>query len=668
LVFELPDSGWESFARREPYFAVLTSPEFLRANLTAETERAFFAGGEEYVAWMRRVIDERLVPEFAPLSTLEYGCGVGRLALPFAGRPGRVTAVDRSPAMLDAARHEAERRGVRHIEFLTPRELFTPAVDPGGRRPAFDLVNCYGVLQRLRPADGVALLQQLVALIAPGGVGVFQVPFRSTTSRLVELSRWMRQSVPGVNAVANLMRGKPPGDPFMASHTYDLNDVFRSLYSASAGAMHVVFERQEGFAAAIVFVQVPSGRSRRALTVSGDAGPAAIDVRKMIATTSIDDLNRTAEAYFASLTDWNHHLAKPFNNPDETPTLLLDVAMLLQGLRLTAGTRVLEFGAGTGWLSRFLTQLGCRVTLLDVSPTALRIARELYERHPVIGERPTPVFLSFDGRRIDLPDASVDRIVSFHAFHHATNPDAMLEEFSRVLAPGGIAAFAEPGPRHAERPQSQFEMRTYGVVENNVDVHAIWRKARACGFTDLKLVVSHAPPFHVSLEEYEDLLAAGPTLDRWDASTRGVLRHVRNFFLYKGTPAPTDSRSTVGLRCAIHAELTSPPGSQPLVVDATVKNTGEALWLAPGIEVGAVELGAHLYDEAGTLLAFDFRWEHLVEPLRDIQPGEVVTCRMTLPRLAPGRYVVEVDCVSSRVAWFAQLGAQPVRIPVEVTL
>jgi hypothetical protein len=40
---------------------------------------------------------------------------------------------------------------------------------------------------------------------------------------------------------------------------------------------------------------------------------------------------------------------------------------------------------------------------------------------------------------------------------------------------------------------------------------------------------------------------------------------------------------------------------------------------------------------------------------------------MTLPHLAPGRYVVEVDCVSSRVAWFAQLGAQPVRIPVEVT-
>jgi SAM-dependent methyltransferase len=665
LEFQLPDSGWESFARREPYFAVLTSPEFLRANLTAENERRFFAGGEGYIAWMRRVIDERLVPEFAPLSTLEYGCGVGRLALPFAGQPGRVTAVDRSPAMLDAARHEAERRGVRHIEFLTPRELFTPGPDGGHR--TFDLVNCYGVLQRLRPAEGIALLQELVTLIAPGGVGVFHVPFRSTASRLVEVSRWLRESVPGINALTNMARGKPSADPFMPSHTYDLNDVLRALYGPSLESAHMVFEHQEGFAAAIVFVQVPSRRPRSGTAVSGDGGAAAIDVREMIATTSIDDLNRTAEAYFASLTDWNHHLAKPFNNPDETPTLLLDVALLLQGLRLTSGTRVLEFGAGTGWLSRYLTQLGCQVTLLDVSPSALRIARELYERHPIIGERPAPMFLPFDGRRIDLADASVDRIVSFHAFHHAANPDAILAEFGRVLAPGGIAAFAEPGPRHAERPQSQFEMRTYGVVENNVDVHAIWRQARTCGFTDLKLVVHHAPPFHVSLEEYEDLLAAGPTLDRWGASTRGLLRHVRNFFLFKGSPAPTDSRSTAGLRCSVRAELTSPPGSQPLVIDATVKNTGEALWLAPGIEIGAVELGAHLYDEAGALLAFDFRWEHLVEPLRDIQPGEVVTCRMTLPHLAPGRYIVEVDCVSSRVAWFAQLGAQPVRIPIEVT-
>src|SRR5438552_555626 len=114
------DPRWEAFAAREPYFAVLTAERFLRANLTADSEREFFAGGEQYVEWMLRLIDQRLIPNFAPMSTLEYGCGVGRLAIPFARRAGSVTAVDRSPAMLDAARREAERSGVVHIAFQTP--------------------------------------------------------------------------------------------------------------------------------------------------------------------------------------------------------------------------------------------------------------------------------------------------------------------------------------------------------------------------------------------------------------------------------------------------------------------------------------------------------------------------------------------------------------------
>ena len=58
----------------------------------------------------------------------------------------------------------------------------------------------------------------------------------------------------------------------------------------------------------------------------------------------------------------------------------------------------------------------------------------------------------------------------------------MIREFARILVAGGIAGFAEPGPRHAEAPRSQFESQTYGVVERDVDVHELWRTAQACGF------------------------------------------------------------------------------------------------------------------------------------------------------------------------------------------
>ena len=111
--------------------------------------------------------DAALSPQFAPMSTLEFGCGTGRLALPLAQRPGTVVAVDRSPAMLARARGEAERRGLGHIAFKDPAQLFAAP------RP-FDLVVCYHVLQRLRRDEAIALLRQLTTSIGPDGVGVFQ--------------------------------------------------------------------------------------------------------------------------------------------------------------------------------------------------------------------------------------------------------------------------------------------------------------------------------------------------------------------------------------------------------------------------------------------------------------------------------------------------------------
>jgi SAM-dependent methyltransferase len=329
---------------------------------------------------------------------------------------------------------------------------------------------------------------------------------------------------------------------------------------------------------------------------------------------------------------------------------------------------VLEFGAGTGWLARFLTQLGCRVILLDVSPTALRIARAHYERVPVVGTRPAPQFLEFDGRRIDVPDVSVERIVSLNAFHHVPNPDAVLVEFQRILTPGGIVGFAEPGPHHSRTPQSQFEMGTHAVVENDVNVHDIWRAAQRCGFKELKLAVYQGTPFHVSIQEYEDLLAGGATCARWVTSTRDFLRSVRSFFLYKEGSDRADSRSESGLECDICVTLVSTPGigGEPLQIDATVTNSGSAAWLPSDAAYGGVSLGAHLYDAAGALLSFDFATARLTDPPREIAPGETVDCSVWLPPLRAGRYVLQLDCVAAHVAWFAQIGSRPAIVPLEI--
>ena len=656
-----PDPHWERFAAREPYFAVLTAPEFLRANLTPERRRAFFESGDALVASMFRAIDLQLSPYFNPSAILEYGCGAGRLAIPLARRAARnagsVTAVDRSPAMLEAARREAVDHGVSNVQFRTPAELISSG-------HTFDFITCYFVLQRLPPAEGLPLLAQLLDRLTPKGVGVFHVPFRSTATTAVKAVRWIRGAIPGANALANTARRRPAGEPFVRAYTYDLADVLGVMKAGGIETMHVVFEPHEGLETALLYVEKPAERG----SGKADEDTASIDVAELVEQTSIDELNRAAEEYFASITNWDHQLTKPFSQAHEAPALLIDMAVLMQGLQLTAGATVLDFGAGTGWFARFLTQLGCRVLLLDVSETALAKARELYERLPIIGDRPSPEFLPFDGRRIPLVDASVDRVISFHAFHHVPHPVAILQELGRVLRPGGIAGFAEPGPRHSRSPVSQFEMRNYRVVENDVDVHAIWRAARACGFRDLQLAVFHGPPYQVSLEDFEDFLAGGTATAPWVTSARVFLRNARTFFLTKAGAERVDSRRADGLAAHIHVAAIEEAfrADAPIVVEALVTNTGTSTWLPWTDGHGGVGCSAHLYDAAGTLLEFDAGVGPIGDPPREVAPGETVAVRVRVLPQRAGQYIVELDCVAAHVSWFAPLGSRPARVSITV--
>ena len=673
------DPRWEAFAAREPYFAVLTAPALLRARLTDAARQSFYATGEALVAAAFRTIELSLAPDFAPTAILEYGCGAGRLALPLARRASRrggtVTAVDRSAAMIAAARGAAAEAGVTNIRFETPSELF-------GGSDTFDCITCYLVLQRLPVQDGVALVRALCDRLAPGGIALFQAPYSASASAAVRTARWIRERLPIANGLVNLLKAQPFGQPFVPSHVYALEPLLQVFEDAGIAAVHTVFDDHADLSSAMLIVLAPipqrpdDARAGSLVTDGQVAGPLAlappasnqpIDVRRIIAGTSLDDLNRTAEHYFASLTDWDHHLAKPFSSPDEAPWLLTNLAVLLQGLELVPGATVLEFGAGTGWLSRFLTQLGCRVVLLDVSPTALRMARTLYERVPVIGDRPAPVFLEFDGRRIDLSDESVDRIVSFHAFHHAPNPDEVLAEFGRVLRPGGRAVFAEPGPRHSATPQSQFEMRRYGVVENDIDIHEIWRIAARLGFADIRLFVFHGLPFAVSLDEYEGLLRGGPVADQWTGETRVFLRNVRNFVLVKAGRADADSRRTSGLACDIHvgAVPSTVAAEQPFDLEVRITNTGGATWLPSAVTPGGVSLGVRLSAE-GHPTADREIVVALTESPTAVRPGDAVTVRVTVPPLGPGRYTAEIDCVAADVTWFSQVGKAPVTIEFDV--
>lgn len=642
---------WDTYAAIEPFFAVLANAKYLRANLSREAEAEFFATGDAYVRYVLEVIRQRLARVFSPRFALEFGCGPGRVALALAEHAPSVVAVDSSPAMLALAKANAERHGRDNLAFRTADELF-------GSNQHFDFINASLVFQHIAPAEGLPLLRKLVERLVDLGIGVFSFPYAGDGNPLATLVRSARRRLPAANAAANLVRRKPAGFPFLPPYIYDLGEVLTTLHDAGFTDPYVLTERQGDLQVATIFVRRALGTGTVDMVDSDvpfRSGGQFIDVRELMANASLDELHRKAEEYFSSLRDWDHHLAKPFANAADTPPILTNLGVVIAGLKLHPGLDVLEFGGGTGWLSRFLTQLGCRVTLTDVSPSALEIARELYRRLPPIGNKPEPRFRTFDGHRIDLPDASVDRIVTFDAFHHVVNWPDVLAEFARVLRPGGIAAFAEPGPHHSKTAQSQFEMRTYGVVENDVDIHAIWSTAQQLGFADLKLAAFTMHPLFLSLVEFDDLLRGGEPYIRFAANARGALMNIRDFFLYKEGQGALDSRRAEGLQALIDVRVEGP------TVHARVENVGSAEWLAGAEPQGGVALGCHAFAADGSLLNFDLHWQWL--PSR-VPPGGSVELAFALPPLPAGTYELEFDMVAAEVTWFAQVGSAPVRVRV----
>ncbi|MDT0307884.1 class I SAM-dependent methyltransferase [Streptomyces sp. DSM 44917] len=107
-----------------------------------------------------------LLPELRPgLSLLDVGCGPGTLTADLAARvaPGPVTAVDREPAILSAAREEAASRGLGGVRFAAADVHALDFADG-----AFDVVHAHQVLQHV--PDPVGALREMRRVTRSGGL------------------------------------------------------------------------------------------------------------------------------------------------------------------------------------------------------------------------------------------------------------------------------------------------------------------------------------------------------------------------------------------------------------------------------------------------------------------------------------------------------------------
>lgn len=399
------------------------------------------------------------------------------------------------------------------------------------------------------------------------------------------------------------------------------------------------------------------------------AGVEMVDAEELARRYSAEELADSADAYFREgrRLKGERMLAKPLDNVTEAPDILIGFSQLLAELRPVPGMRVLDFGAGTGWSSWFLTQLGCQVVALDISPAALELARDRFERFPVVGDHFPPEFLVFDGERFDLPDGSIDRVLCLEALHHVANPAQVLAEMARVLRDGGEAGFSEPGPDHSRMGQSQWEMKNNVVIERDILMGPTWDMARRAGFTSLRLGVFSARPFFLDLDDYRGLLRFGPQLDSYAEHVREFALERRLFVLRRGEELERDSRDRTGLagRLEVTPTRAELAAGRTFSGHARAENLGSHRWLPSDAQRGPVLLGVHLRDRDGTLLDLDYERIAIPTGSTGVPPGESVSFDFEVSVPGSGEYVLEFDLVAEGVCWFEHNGCRTV--PVVVT-
>ena len=195
---------WEAFARREPYFAVLTDERFLRERVDLDD---FYATGEADVARLFALIGG----DFRPRSALDFGCGVGRLTMALAKRVPDVVGCDASETMLQLAR------------TAVPNATFTTELP----NREFDFICSLIVFQHIPVAEGEAIVDRLLALLNAEGVAALHFTFRRPGGALRRLARRVRARVPLMHRIAARLEGDRRGLPYMQMNEYGRERILR---------------------------------------------------------------------------------------------------------------------------------------------------------------------------------------------------------------------------------------------------------------------------------------------------------------------------------------------------------------------------------------------------------------------------------------------------------
>lgn len=135
-----------------------------------------------------------------------------------------------------------------------------------------------------------------------------------------------------------------------------------------------------------------------------------------------------------------------------------------QILRLIEGpAKIADFGCGPGNLARLLSQRDCTVVGIDINPEHASIAREYCKDVLVADLEEVSLLKLFPSERFDIA-------IFADILEHLRDPDQLLAQVHRILAPGGVVLASIPNVAHGAMRLSllkgDFDYQPLGLLDD----------------------------------------------------------------------------------------------------------------------------------------------------------------------------------------------------------
>jgi SAM-dependent methyltransferase len=180
--------------------------------------------------------------------------------------------------------------------------------------------------------------------------------------------------------------------------------------------------------------------------------------------------------------------------------------LLRAELGLTAGSRVLDLGCGTGHELVQLERDGVHAFGVDFSEAMLRSSFDRLASHG----RPARLAAA-DGAQLPFSDASFDGCRIERVLQHVPNPAAVLREVRRVLRPGGRVGILEPDWASLTLASTDMESARAVADEVGADIahRDVGRHLRRllveAGFAEVRIEVELV--VHTSLDDLANMVS-----------------------------------------------------------------------------------------------------------------------------------------------------------------